>query len=725
MMSSVDVQARVLDLCTAAEGFLKCGQWAESKQEAEVALAIARDHGLKKLEAHAGFCLGASLGQLGKLDEGLRYQRASLQTYRELNDILGITRSLENIGIMVNDTQESLAYAQESASVARSAGLLENEAIALVRVGTLQARLGNIDAGVLSFESARDMIGTIADTQQRDYRMNYCLGQYGRILCGTGEELRTQEEVKNGIQLLDAAIACAERIGKVHASEYNRTYKALGLEKCGDIAGATHELANVEKSFYSRWQAVCADELRVSFRDSWLPVTVSCTLQRLHLMNNQAEDALLSAERNRAWAFSALLAEQHGEAVKQHHLQWKDIVQLARSEAAGILYYSALSPACINVWAIGSDGCLRGHLPLSPFEKWTDLQGSLSDLVQIVRGDVESYWREGDADTCNFNSDDGETSNTTQASRGKLQQLHQLMRGADEQLAKCYDMFFRPVAKWFSEESHMIIVPDGELFMLPFAALRNTETRQYLIESHTVRYAPSLAALHALRDRQRDNVGRIKLQNHCEAALVVGIGRFPRQVDGKKWRDLPAALVEATEVSNACQRSGLKVDCLLGNVATKASVLAQLPAANTIAHICTHGLVDQKALILHCDDGSDDMALLKADEIQNLHLSTKLGVLSACDTGRGSIGADGVVGLSRSFLAAGMDSVVVTLWQIGDRSTCEFMRRFYRHYFQDGRAHIAAQQAMCDMLTSRSDAGCPSFYPAHWAPFVCIGAVLV
>ena len=91
-------------------------------------------------------------------------------------------------------------------------------------------------------------------------------------------------------------------------------------------------------------------------------------------------------------------------------------------------------------------------------------------------------------------------------------------------------------------------------------------------------------------------------------------------------------------------------------------------------------------------------------------------VLSACDTGRGKITGDGVVGLSRAFLTAGVESVVVSLWKVDDNETVALMLEFYKQLLEEPNRAIALQKAM---LAKRDGSGEPS----QWAAFALFGDV--
>jgi CHAT domain-containing protein len=106
--------------------------------------------------------------------------------------------------------------------------------------------------------------------------------------------------------------------------------------------------------------------------------------------------------------------------------------------------------------------------------------------------------------------------------------------------------------------------------------------------------------------------------------------------------------------------------------------------------------------------------LLTAGEILDLDLGAELVVLSACDTAGGRITGDAVVGLARSILAAGVPSLVVSLWAVPDAPTADLMTAFYRHLAREPSRARALRQAMLDVRARHP-------HPLDWAGFVLIG----
>ena len=98
----------------------------------------------------------------------------------------------------------------------------------------------------------------------------------------------------------------------------------------------------------------------------------------------------------------------------------------------------------------------------------------------------------------------------------------------------------------------------------------------------------------------------------------------------------------------------------------------------------------------------------------DMRLKADLVVLSACDTGQGRITGDGVIGLSRSFIAAGVPSVVVSLWKVPDMPTADLMTSFYKHLKSKYPKAAALRHAMLETRQRYPQ-------PANWAAFTLVG----
>ena len=123
---------------------------------------------------------------------------------------------------------------------------------------------------------------------------------------------------------------------------------------------------------------------------------------------------------------------------------------------------------------------------------------------------------------------------------------------------------------------------------------------------------------------------------------------------------------------------------------------------------------DRSALVFAPENPPVDDGLLQVREIRRLPLNASLVTLSACDTGIGPIGEEGVANIVNAFIEAGAQSVVSTLWELEDHATAQFMIDFYRQLGNGAEKAEALRQAKIDMLHS----GAPPYY---WAGFELVG----
>ncbi|MEG3862768.1 CHAT domain-containing protein, partial [Microcoleus sp. herbarium12] len=151
---------------------------------------------------------------------------------------------------------------------------------------------------------------------------------------------------------------------------------------------------------------------------------------------------------------------------------------------------------------------------------------------------------------------------------------------------------------------------------------------------------------------------------------------------------------------------------------TKAAIVQKMPQASII-HLATHGLLDDVrglgSAIALAPSGTDD-GLLTAEEIFDMKLQASLVVLSACNTGFGRITGDGVIGLSRALISAGVPSVIVSLWAVPDAPTAELMQAFYQNLHKNPNKAQALRQAMLAAMKTKTHSN-----PRNWAAFTLIG----
>jgi CHAT domain-containing protein len=267
-----------------------------------------------------------------------------------------------------------------------------------------------------------------------------------------------------------------------------------------------------------------------------------------------------------------------------------------------------------------------------------------------------------------------------------------------DELKKLYQLLIKPIEEFLptDPEAKVVFIPHQALFLVPFAALRE-QSGKYLIEKHTIAYSPSIQVL-AYTEKLRDRA-------HGSGALLVGNPT-------NDLRNLPNAEIEVNAIAQF-----FKTKAIIGKDATKATILTKISDARII-HLATHGNFDDKngleSAISFADDSKKPITLTAA-EILKLNLKAELVVLSACNTAKGKITGDGVIGLSRAFILAGTPSIIVSLWSIPDAETGKLMPEFYRNLQVNSDRAQALRQAM--LITMRDYP-----HPRNWAAFTLIGS---
>jgi CHAT domain-containing protein len=259
----------------------------------------------------------------------------------------------------------------------------------------------------------------------------------------------------------------------------------------------------------------------------------------------------------------------------------------------------------------------------------------------------------------------------------------------------------------------LLVVADGVLHYIPFAAL--PVAGMPLVAGHEIVTLPSASTAAVLRERRsgrRQAPAGVAVL--ADPVFIARGGGFPR---------LPFTRREAEGIL-ALAPAGRRLE-LLGAAASREAALGGGLARYRYVHFATHGILDTaypelSGLVLSQVDrrGRPENGFLRAHEIADLRLAADLVVLSACRTALGrEIRGEGLVGLTRAFLAAGAEGVMVSLWQVDDRATAELMRRFYRGILQEGLAPPAAlRRAQISLWQERSWQA-----PSYWAGFALQG----
>ncbi|HEV8442847.1 MAG TPA: CHAT domain-containing tetratricopeptide repeat protein [Steroidobacteraceae bacterium] len=279
-----------------------------------------------------------------------------------------------------------------------------------------------------------------------------------------------------------------------------------------------------------------------------------------------------------------------------------------------------------------------------------------------------------------------------------------------------------------SVEHRILVIADGPLNGVPFAALPVPGGNGLLLDNFVLSYAPSLALVLGNTHAAHLPGARVAVISdpvyapddrrlRLAEGATPGTYRGPPPPRPDNLTRLPYSAMEASAVAKALGASDTIE--LSGFDATTEKILGLAPKQLRVLHFATHAVArrdapEQSALYLtqFAPDGTPLASnQLAAKDIQRSGLRADLVVLSGCATGDGSeLRGEGVLGLTYGFLANGSRAVVAALWPIEDASTARFMSEFYRAYRASGSAADALRSAQ---LTARGTASA-----AVWSSFV-------
>ncbi len=645
---------------------------------------------------------GNAYNYLGQYPQALLSFESALEIYQVTENRAEEAITLSNIATVYQifgQYDRALKYYQSALSIAKNIGNKNTEGTVAGNIGLIYYRRGQYLDAQKYYQQAlvihqvtgnREQISTTLNNLAENY---YGLNDYNQALITHSQALKIKEEIGSqaGVaQILNNIGNDYFVLGQVEKSlsySHNAAETARKI-KYREIEGIA--LTNQGKALYKLDRLVAAEAPLRAAIDIWesmraglidkdkisLQDRIKFTydlLQKVLIEQNKPEAALEIAERGRARVLVELLASKiptissnTSQKIRQAPNLSK-IQSIARAQNATLVEYSIVDDL-IFIWVIKPTGKITFYQSQLPAKT------TLKDLVISTRDGIG-------------------------ANRGRRNQSNESPSQTGGNLRQLHTLLIAPIAKDLpaNPAERVIILPQNELFLVPFAALQNAQG-QYLIQQHTLSIAPSIQVL---------ALTQTKLKFTQTAPLVVGNPVMPIR-DGIQLENLSGAEAEAKSISEI-----LQVKPLLGAQADKQKIIKLMPQASII-HLATHGFFDSVNGNIPGEIALTN-GFLTAGEIFDMQLSADLVVLSACDTGRGNLTGDGVVGLSRSLVVAGVPSVMVSLWAVSDEATKALMEEFYGNLRvkKIGKAQ-ALRQAM---LTTMKDYPNPNF----WAAFTLIG----
>ncbi len=277
------------------------------------------------------------------------------------------------------------------------------------------------------------------------------------------------------------------------------------------------------------------------------------------------------------------------------------------------------------------------------------------------------------------------------------------------------------------EGKKLIIIPDGRLGYLSFESLVsklpdmqsiNYRSLDYLIKKHPISYSYSSTLL---------------FKNNIERSGRNEVLAFaPSYEYSENQKEEESALRQMTNrlkpLVNAQEEVANVINIFHGDVYSNAKATETNFKLNSkgydVLHLAMHTIIDDEdpmysKMVFTMDNDSTNDGYLNTFEIYNLNLKAQLAVLSACNTGSGKIrNGEGIMSLARGFIYAGVPSIVMTLWEVDDKSGADIMTNFYSYLKEGQTKDVALQNAKLKYLSTASQLRA---HPYFWSAYVNVG----
>jgi CHAT domain-containing protein/tetratricopeptide (TPR) repeat protein len=324
---------------------------------------------------------------------------------------------------------------------------------------------------------------------------------------------------------------------------------------------------------------------------------------------------------------------------------------------------------------------------------------------------------------------------------GEVQSLRSAIRNSDKSFPALSQQMYSTLFSGLrtDSETQWHIALDDQLFELPLTALiveAQPDRPAFLVERQSVGLVPGAWAI-----GQEAPPAPRRFLGLTDGVYNSADPRYPASHKRPNWLrlasafaagsspalELPRLLASRTEVENAARQSGAETLILTGARCNRKELLEALSSVPQYIHIAAHFLVEREgsaAVVMGIApdaEGRPRLELLTAKDVANLKVPGSVVVLSGCSSGSGRIvPAAGVLGLARSWLAAGARAVIATQWPTTDDSG-ELFSRFYKYLADNNEVRVTPAEALRRAQTDMLRSGTWRADPKHWAAYEMIG----
>ena len=662
---------RYPDLRARAEWIRGMCELASGKPSASLATykrGLVTFRGLKEIE-NAGALELLIAENLRYLGEGREEWSHRYRALAALEVTLPATRAIATLDEVAEAVEHqvgarpALHFRREVVAIAESRQDPLDLFWAWMRLGETDQQLGRVGEARAALERAHTLYNRVSDPGVRL--------RWEADLVEVEAEAILSRDPAASVRALTKAIASYRATGSYLRLGILYFQRALARLRSSDPQGAAPDLEFGLREYEKRRQEVTEDHLRASYFSQ--AVRVFNEMIRIQLISGRPEEAFALAERRHARVLLDRWGFRVGTGPRSNHPLLLAALRSNLPPGVSLIEYSVLDDRLV-AWVINNDEMAWSESFLQP--------DSLAAQIERLRASGENGV--GTAELA-------------------------------QNSAELFDFLIRPSLSHVRQGDLLVLVPDKDLFAIPFPALFDTKSRTFLIESHPVIVAPSATLF--LRAIEREGV----LAGQPGKSLILFADPRPDETLATRLPELPGAAEEAVLLRALYPDA----TALTGKDATKEAFLREAGQYSIVqfsGHAVINGEVPALSRLL-LSPGSRAPGALYAHEIDSLDLAkTRLVVLAACRSAGGQAAAgEGLMSLARSFFGTGVPAVVADLWDVEDQGTANFLRVFHRRLRRGDNAARALRAAQLWALHNPD----PRLNDSRrWAGFELWGGVL-
>jgi CHAT domain-containing protein/uncharacterized protein HemY len=728
--------------------------------------------------------IGSIYFEMGDERQALQYLEEATKLMERNGKLWGTAEGKLQLGRLrrsLSEYDHAREYLTESLELFKKLRIPQLQSTALRELGLVYDLIGDTNKAIESYQGALKLTHANEDQREAAYLLNY-LGQSCEKLKETdralqyyrealslsqrssdpvGEALiynnlahleRDRGNLREARQAVESALAIVEsQRTKVASQDLRASYFAtvrntyelyinilMQLHKQNPAAGFNKEAFGISEKARARSFLESLSEARANVRDGVDPVLLAKERELSEAINTKAQLQVQMFMARRNEEADGICKEL--DTLVAQLAQLRDQIRQASPKVATLSLPQLLSLEEVQQQLLDDDTVLLEYvLGDDRSYVWIVTRTSFSSYELAPRAEIEASAKKLHNLIASRQMVYGESVAARTERQAKVDTEVPI------ETAKLSRLILGPLAGKF-EKKRLLVVPDGALQYISFAALTDPDTGNLLLASHEILNEPSASTLALLQAKAAGRkpalnsvavladpvfeiddprVKRNAPRNGRRPAIhdaYQALRDFRLSADGQIPRLIASGAEAERIIAAAPWRTGLKA---VGFAASRERVFSPELANYRIVHFATHGVVNSErpelsgiVLSLFDNNGNSQNGFLRLHDIYSLNLPADLIVLSACSTGLGKeVRGEGLIGLTRGFMYAGASGVIASLWKVDDDATAELMKHFYDALFQKGMTPAAALRDA--QLTLSQNKRWQS--PYYWAGFVIQG----